>query len=435
MGLANAMLADSMMAPAAQAGATPAGATQAGAARTNFTEAELNGGCDEYRAAVERLKEDYGFDFVGMGLTPFREAPLRWAYSAGAMGERHKRISLAPGRGIGGAIIKSGMPMRFDDIDEELDPCDYSSCPIVFTEDLRSFCALPLVRFGRVAGALLCGFRSVEAGNDDAYRGMIEEVSGGFCGCDVVTSDFVGFESVMRESSLTCESGGMGGGHLVSDEARAVIRAHIIEAQEVERRRIARDLHDGVAQEVLTVSFSLRRIREMVDDPAARAEIDQARSLIDRIIDDLHDMSVTLRPSTLDHFGLASALRSRAAVLERTYGAEIVIEGELEHARFDSSYETQVYRICQEAMINACKYSRSERIRVLLSEDDGAIRVEVSDNGCGFDTAHPRVHGSGCGLPGMRERAGLIGADLSIESGPGGTSVVLTSPMPAARAL
>ena len=409
------------MAEAAVSGIAPSDAT-------NFSETELKGGCAEYTVAVEGLKEEYGFDFVGMGLTAYRDSPLRWVYSAGAMGERHKRIVLSPGRGIGGAIIKSGMPMRFDDIDEELDPCDYSSCPIVFTEDLRSFCALPLIRFGRVAGALLCAFRSVKPENDAAYSRLIADMAHGFCGCGVVTTDFVGFESVARESSFVAETSLPDRGP-VTDEART----YIIEAQEVERRRIARDLHDGVAQEALAISFAVRRVRDMVSEPEAQEELDQMGSLIDRIIDDLHDMAVTLRPSTLDHFGLASALRTRAAVLEKTYGAEIVVEGALEHERFDSSYETQVYRICQEALLNACKYSRSERIFVRLAEIDGRVRVEIVDHGVGFDTVNPRVHGSGCGLPGMRERAHLIGADFHVESGPGGTTVVLTSPMPPVR--
>lgn len=104
---------------------------------SNFTESELAGERGEYDEAVHRIKVKYGFDFVSMGLTAFVGAPLKWIYSAGATGERYRRIVLAPGHGIGGIVIKSGKPMMFVDIDEQIDPREYSSYPIVF----RSFAA------------------------------------------------------------------------------------------------------------------------------------------------------------------------------------------------------------------------------------------------------------------------------------------------------
>ena len=87
-------------------------------AASNFPEDTLAGACAEYTQAVSKVCERYGFDFVAIGLTAFVGAPLKWIYSAGATGERHKRIVLAPGHGIGGIVIKSGKPMLFTDIDD-----------------------------------------------------------------------------------------------------------------------------------------------------------------------------------------------------------------------------------------------------------------------------------------------------------------------------
>ena len=111
---------------------------------SNFSDYVLAGKDETYAEAVAALRTRHGFDFVALGLTAFIGAPLKWVYSAGATGERYRRIVLAPGHGIGGIVIKAGKPMMFIDIDEEIDPREYSSYPIVFAEDLRSFCALPL---------------------------------------------------------------------------------------------------------------------------------------------------------------------------------------------------------------------------------------------------------------------------------------------------
>ncbi|WP_139653128.1 GAF domain-containing sensor histidine kinase [Raoultibacter phocaeensis] len=388
-------------------------------AASNFPEETLAGGCTHYAQTAEALRNRYGFDFVAIGLTAFVGAPLKWIYSAGATGERHKRIVLAPGHGIGGIVIKSGKPMLFTDIDEEIDPQEYSSYPIVFAEDLRSFCALPLTKNGRVVGSLLAAFRTVREGQVAIYQRMIDDLDGVLCDLQVVSEGFMNFEKIVEEKRPAASDGPVSHSEIT----------RIIGAQEDERKRISRELHDGIAQELWSVSFSLKRLREMGLGEEERAIIDEAGSNIERILDELHNITVELRPSALDHLGFASALRSQAVIFEKTYGAEIVFEGGLASERFPQALETQAYRICQEAILNACKYSDSDRITVSIEEAGGWLSVEISDEGRGFDVSNPEVKGSGCGLPGMKERANLIGATLSIESGEGGTTVTLVAPM------
>ena len=206
--------------------------------------------------------------------------------------------------------------------------------------------------------------------------------------------------------------------------------SRVIAAQEAERKRISRELHDGIAQELLGVSFVLKRLEpHLGDDAEARQLFAEANNDIDRILDELHNISVELRPSALDHLGFIPALRSQAAVFEKTYGAEIVFEGNLSRKRFDPALETQAYRICQEAVLNACKYSGADKVHVTLEDADGWLHATVVDHGCGFDVEHPEVKGSGCGLSGMRERARLIGATLTMASDGDGTVVTLVAPM------
>lgn len=387
---------------------------------SNFTEEELNGDCAIFQQAVDELHARHGFDFTAMGLTAFAGAPLKWVYGAGATSERYKRIALSPGHGIGGIVIKSGKPMMFLDIDAQLDPREYSSYPIVFAEDLRCFCSLPLLKNGRVVGALLCAYRTVDSSHEAAFRNLIAALAGSFCGREVRSTDFLYSDESLEVLNATREN--------TPIPPRSSL-SQVIKAQEDERRRISRELHDGIIQELLSISFLVKERRLISTDALEQKSLDEAMVKIDAIMDELRDLSVELRPSTLDHFGLLPALRSRAQVFEKTYGAHIVFIDKLVHKRFDSALETQLYRICQEAILNACKYSGSDTITVLLQEVNGWICATISDKGVGFNTEHPAIKGSGCGLAGMKERAAMIGATLEITSNTNGTEVNVAAPL------
>lgn len=387
---------------------------------SNFSEEVLGGGDAVYAETVKHLKQQLNFDFVAIGLTAFIGAPLRWIYSAGATDERHHRIVLAPGHGIGGITIKAGKPMMFTDIDAEIDPREYSSYPIVFAEDLHSFCALPLLKGGRVVGVLLCAFRSVSDAHRPCYEALIARLKGKLCDLDVVSDDFMDFERIAEQRRMEEEDDSL----LIHSEV-----SRVIAAQEAERKRISRELHDGIAQELLGISFLLNRLEPFVLDEEAKPLFAETGATVDRILDEIHNLSVELRPSALDHLGFLPALRSQATVFEKTYGAETVFSGSLSNKRFDPALETQAYRICQEAMLNACKYSGADRVFVSVEDADNWLHVVVVDHGCGFNLEHPDVKGSGCGLSGMRERARLIGAALTMESDVGGTTVTLVAPM------
>lgn len=384
----------------------------------NVSQATLSGENAAYAQAVQSLQATYGFDFVALGFAAFLGAPLKWVYSAGATSERHRRIVLAPGHGIGGIVLKTGKPMVFTDIDNELDPREYSSYPIVFAEDLRSLCALPVQKEGRVIGVLLCAFRTQNASHVDVYHQLAAALNGSFCDLGVITDDFLDFAWAEAMKA--------------DDPGRAnVVRGGLsqtITAQEEERRRISREIHDGVAQELLTASFSLRRLQNHTDKKGKEI-LEEGLHEIDAVLEELHNISVMLRPSSLDLLGFMAALRSQAAVLEKTYGCRVLVAGDIEGERFDPAMETQSYRICQEAMTNACKYSGADEVRVSVEEAGGSLHVSVRDTGCGFDVANPQIKGSGCGLFGMRERAQLIGAALTIESDNNGTCITLVAPM------
>lgn len=206
------------------------------------------------------------------------------------------------------------------------------------------------------------------------------------------------------------------------------ITRKIINAQENERKRISRELHDSVIQEMLNVVVDLRLIKYKTDE-----ELDKHVQLIEgsmsRLMNDIRNLSVELRPSSLDDLGLVAAFRSHFKQLEKNYGLEVLFATNLNSERFSSEIETAVYRIMQEAILNALKYANVDEVHVLVQKEKEELILEISDNGDGFEIgATPK--GSGLGLFGMQERAEIVGGSVNINSEKGkGTFITLTIPL------
>lgn len=203
---------------------------------------------------------------------------------------------------------------------------------------------------------------------------------------------------------------------------------HVIEAQENERKRISRELHDSVAQELMSAVIDLRVLKYMTDDEQLLRKVKQTEVSMTRLLSDIRNLSVELRPAALDDFGLEAAFRSHFKRMEQSYGLVIDFESRLCEKRYSSELETVVYRVCQEAVLNALKYAQVDTVKVTLSERDGFIRLQVEDHGIGF---HPgdEPAGTGLGLFGMQERAELVGGTFSVESQKGrGTRILLMVP-------
>ena len=142
-----------------------------------------------YEDAIQWIYDVLGFDLVSVGLAELPTSPLKWVHSVGSMRNQIERITLAPGRGIGGIVVSAGKPMLFTDIDLQLDQREFASYPIVFAEELRGFCALPLRRGSLVVGVLFCAFRNVAQAHVLSYLGLLGAVADGFCSLEVITDD------------------------------------------------------------------------------------------------------------------------------------------------------------------------------------------------------------------------------------------------------
>lgn len=219
-------------------------------------------------------------------------------------------------------------------------------------------------------------------------------------------------------------------------QAEAEIRQllkRIITVQEDERRRIARDLHDHLGQQVAGVGLKLEALRDVPGiTPDATAIIEDARAIIGRLDKELDFFTWELRPAALDDLGLAAALGTFVTEWSRTFGvaADFHTSG-LDDVRLSFEVETNVYRIAQEALNNVHKHAGATRVGVLLERRDARVVLIVEDDGRGFEAGETGAGGSDSriGLRGIRERAVLAGGTADIETSPGkGTTIFVYVP-------
>ncbi|WP_339252184.1 sensor histidine kinase [Sporosarcina sp. FSL W8-0480] len=204
----------------------------------------------------------------------------------------------------------------------------------------------------------------------------------------------------------------------------------VIKAQEDERKRISRELHDSVAQEMLSSLVDLRVLKYMNIDEEVLKKVQQTEGSLMRLLDDIRHLSVELRPATLDDLGLEAAFRTHFKWIEKNYGLIIHFHPELESKRYSGEIETVVYRICQEAVFNALKYAEVDELVVRLYEADGSLHLLVADEGKGFEVKNTDPQGTGLGLYSMKERAELVDGNLQIRSEIGkGTVIQLEVPV------
>ncbi|HEU4736698.1 MAG TPA: sensor histidine kinase [Solirubrobacterales bacterium] len=196
-------------------------------------------------------------------------------------------------------------------------------------------------------------------------------------------------------------------------------------AQEEERARVARDLHDEVNQSLTGLLLRLEAAREAAP-PELEAELAETKALANQAMQELLSLARQLRPTALDDLGLAAAI---AGQVEQIGHGEIEAEFKADGRLTDLGGDAQlvVYRVAQEALSNAVRHSEANRVSVALRRrEDGGVSLDVADDGRGF--AFDESEG-GLGIAGMRERALLIGGELTIESRPShGTAVHLTVP-------
>jgi signal transduction histidine kinase len=202
----------------------------------------------------------------------------------------------------------------------------------------------------------------------------------------------------------------------------------VVEAQELERRRLARELHDETGQALTSILLGLKALEETMANSASRAAAEELRELVVSTLQDVRRLAVELRPSALDDFGLVAALERLTASFTEQTGISVDFQTALADERLPGEVETALYRIVQESLTNVVKHARARRVSILLARKGGTVKAVVEDDGQGFDEATQT--GDGYGLVGMRERLALLGGRLEVESGrDAGTTIAAEVPV------
>ncbi|HEY6377960.1 MAG TPA: GAF domain-containing protein [Candidatus Dormibacteraeota bacterium] len=316
-------------------------------------------------------------------------------------------IELAVGEGVAGWVAQNASPAVIND---KWRDGRYKYIPELRGEDYASLASVPMVaRAGHVVGVL-----NVHSRQPDHFRE--EDVS---ILADVATL----MADAVEHARL----------HTLLEERESELERfaeHNLELQEVERQRLAAEIHDGISQRIVSLSYHLCAAADVAPRlPAdALAQIQAARALAVDALDEARAVVMGLRPPLLDDLGLGACLRALAAELPAGITSDVEIDDEV---RLEGHVETAIYRMAQEMLQNVVKHSGALMVTVSLVSDGRSTRLSVADDGIGFD---PEAQPAGpqrpaYGLAGLRARAALLGAALEIRSAPGrGTAVSVTIP-------
>jgi signal transduction histidine kinase len=297
-----------------------------------------------------------------------------------------------------GQVLHDGKPMMIRDLGER---CAAYGSTGADGKPLRCHVTVPVMAKGKILGVL-----SV-ASTDPAQIGEEEMLL---------------LEAVGRQMGVALENTRLWQELETKEKIRAETLAKAIQAQEAERKRIARELHDQTGQSLNTLVFGLKTAEAVLE-----ADVEKARQVITHLkgaaadaVRELQSTIYDLRPSVLDDLGLIPALRWFAESRVQAAGIEVTLEIYGPARRLFSDVETALFRIAQEALTNILKHAYARRVQIVLRFEPQRVGLEISDDGIGFDPAQVfdarDDSGRGLGLLGMRERAELLGGMLTIES-------------------
>jgi two-component system NarL family sensor kinase len=329
------------------------------------------------------------------------------------------KIELGIGEGVSGWVAAHGEPAVIVD-DKPADP-RYRYIPALRGEEFTSMVSVPIVTpRGHLVGVLNVHTRlrrEFAAADVDLLRSVAGLVAGAI-------------ENARLHQRLA-----------EREEALETFAEQMVQWQEHESRRLAGEIHDGISQRIVSLFFHLSAAADAIpgSPDVAAEQVARAQELAGAALDETRSAIAGLRPPVLDDLGLAASLESLGYSFPQL-DVRVDVRVDADQGRLAEHLETAVYRTAQEALQNVAKHAAARAVRILLSVQAERVLLEVSDDGRGFDTAAAvRLTGmpapTGFGLPGMRERAELLGGRLELSSAPGrGTTVRLAVPLsPAAQ--
>ena len=321
------------------------------------------------------------------------------------------------GRGLLGAVIIADAPVRLADLTADARSVGFPP----EHPPMRTFLGVPILRAGRRYGNLYLTEKAGGAPFDDTDEAVVAALAA-FAAGAIETAELLASE---RSRTAAEEQA----------RARRELLGQVIAAQEAERARVSRDLHDDVGQALTSVLLGLRLVEDSLAgpdlDPAdARERVADLRDLVADGLRRARQLAFDLRPTVLDDVGLAPALQRLTGDVAMRSGVAVELDTSAlaPDERLAPEIETVVYRVVQEALTNVVRHAAATTASVALAGRDNVIRVLIEDDGVGFDPQQTPTR-ERLGVDGMLERAALVGGTVSVTSAVGaGTTVVLEVP-------
>jgi signal transduction histidine kinase len=343
---------------------------------------------------AERLRDLLGARLVTVAL-PSGEDELRFAAATGEGADRLLGASARRGHSKSGRVLERRRPERSDSVIDDLE-VDQELARRV---GLRTGLWVPLLVHDGAIGVIAA---------HDKLTG-----DGRFSEDDLRLA-----ETFAARAAIAVD--------LSQRVARDALR-RAVTAQELERRRLARELHDETGQALTSVLLGLKTVEEAPDEVALRSAAD-LRELVVSTLQDVRRLAVELRPKALDDFGLVPALERLTQSFSEQTGITADLESALAEERLPGELETALYRIVQESLTNIVKHAHARRVSILLTRRPSWVAAVIEDDGAGFEPGSTRD--GGVGLVGMRERIALLDGRLDVESRPGsGTTIRAELPL------
>lgn len=347
---------------------------------------------DVLQTIVESARELLAAEYAALGVPDDLDGFAQFVVD-GVTEEQWKAIGPLPRQhGILAGMLRQAAPQRLADV--RRDP-RFGGWPEAHPE-LSDFLGVPIVDGDEVLGAIFLANKKCPKGS----------------GCGFTEDDEALLRILAAHAALA-----LGNARLHERSRELTVAA--------ERTRIARELHDAVAQKLFSLRLTAQAAAALVDrDPArAKGELREVSRLAAEAAEELRAVVVELRPAELDEDGLVAALRTQVQVLGRAHTARIGFTARNMRA-LPAAREEALLRVAQEALHNALRHAGAATVRVLLEGHGKAVRLQVADDGCGFDPSAVRQAGRHLGLVSMRDRAAAAGGRLTVESAPGSGTVV-----------
>ena len=314
-------------------------------------------------------------------------------------------IAISPGQGFTGHIFETGEPDMLPDLAKSSGLLNKELC-----EHARALWGVPLKVDDRVIGVLSLGFRK-------AYKWLPSEQEL--------------LRAVAERSAMAIDRARMTDA-LREREMRIVeLSGHLLKAQEEERKRISRELHDETGQALMVIRLYLGMLDGTVKTDEAKARIGELLGVVDRTIEGIRRIIGRLSPLVLQELGMISAIRKEAKDLTKNAGVRAHVEISDNFGRLDPEIETAIYRVVQESLHNVAKHAKARNVEIHLERKGETLKLSIEDDGAGMrpatNSARPTF-----GLTGMQERVSTLGGQMKVISHPGeGTKIKISVPIPA----